>query len=211
MHFLGTLIALSIVGHHCCRSSWWLHGKTHTIERYEMHGFCYTPWERSWHGITHTAWFLPWGMGFAMLHDLFHVLPYMTLGKRCTTEFLCHHQINMLLGYDYHSLFCQQQYFLIWNIQAPGENLLWVQKFPWGEKLFLNQTIFVLEHDKTLQILFKFLNLIKCSYLHQNSVSVHATDREWSFLERWRSFCELASFTAGRPSGRGTQVHIYQI
>ena len=83
MHFLGTLIALSIVGHHCCRSSWWLHGKTHTIERYEMHGFYYTPWERSWHGISHTAWFLPWGMGFVMLHDLFHVLPYMTLGKRC--------------------------------------------------------------------------------------------------------------------------------
>ena len=82
MHFLGTLIALSIVGHHCCRSSWWLHGKTHTIERYEMHGFCYTPWERSWHGISHTAWFLPWGMGFVMLHELFHVLPYMTLGKR---------------------------------------------------------------------------------------------------------------------------------
>ena len=85
MHFLGTLIALSIVGHHCCRSSWWLHGKTHTIERYEMHGFCYTPWERSWHGISHTAWFLPWGMGFVMLHDFFHVLPYMTLGKRCPT------------------------------------------------------------------------------------------------------------------------------
>ena len=70
------------MAHHCCKSYWWLHGKTHTIARYEMHGFCYTPWERSWHGITHTAWFLPWGMGFAMLHDLFHVLPYMTLGKR---------------------------------------------------------------------------------------------------------------------------------
>ena len=87
MHFLGTLIALSIVGHHCCRSSWWLHGKTHTIERYEMHGFCYTPWERSWHGISHTAWFLPWGMGFVMLHDFFHVLPYMTLGKRWSERY----------------------------------------------------------------------------------------------------------------------------
>ena len=45
-------------------------------------GFAIPPWERSWHGKTHTTWFLPWGMGFDMLHELSHVLPYMTLGKR---------------------------------------------------------------------------------------------------------------------------------
>ena len=85
--------------------------------------------------------------------------------------------------------------FLIWNIQAPGENLLWVQKFSWGGKSFLkrNQTIFVLEHEKT-----------SCPYLNQNCSSVPGTHRKWSFLERWRSFCELAPLAAGRPFGRGT-------
>ena len=46
-------------------------------------GFAIPPWERSWHGKTHTAWFLPWCMGFVMMHDLSHALPCFTLGKRC--------------------------------------------------------------------------------------------------------------------------------